>query len=207
MPVAQAPALTLDKAITAGDPYTVPDHAIGYEYTVTNSGDVTLAGTLAVADDRVTVACDPAAVTLAPGETATCSASHRVTQADLDAGSVTNTATATLDGVTSDPASATAEADQAPALSDRQGPHRQRRRGRLGHGQPRRHAALDDHRHQRRQRHARRLVSDDRTSDATTVRRRPGPTASSRRDTVRQADVDAGVIANSARPAPPAPAR
>ncbi len=93
------------------------DQPIAYEYTVTSSGDVTLGGTLAVADDRVTVDCDPASVSLAPGESASCSASYRVTQADLDAGSVTNTATATLDGVTSDPASATADATQAPALS------------------------------------------------------------------------------------------
>ena len=93
------------------------DQPIAYEYTVTNSGDVTLAGTLAVADDRVTVTCDPASVTLAPGESATCSASHSVTQADLDAGSVTNTATATLDGVTSATASATAWRQPGPRRS------------------------------------------------------------------------------------------
>ncbi len=66
VPVAQAPGLALEKAITAGDPFSVLDQPIAYEYTVTNSGDVTLGGTLAVADDRVTVDCDPASVAASP---------------------------------------------------------------------------------------------------------------------------------------------
>ena len=45
-----------------------------------------------VTDPSVTVTCPAAAATLDPGETATCTASHALTQADIDAGQVDNTA-------------------------------------------------------------------------------------------------------------------
>ena len=44
-----------------------------------------------VADDRATVTCPP--TLLAPGKSFDCTATYTVTQADLDAGSVINTAT------------------------------------------------------------------------------------------------------------------
>ena len=61
---------------------------------VTNIGNVTV-DTLAVVDDNVGAAptCDK--TVLAPNESATCTASHTVTQADLDAGTVVNNASAT----------------------------------------------------------------------------------------------------------------
>jgi hypothetical protein len=76
-----------------------------------------------VADNKATVTC-PAVTTvgnldgeLDPGEAITCTASYSVTQADLNAGSVTNTATASADGTSSGPDSETATATQTPALS------------------------------------------------------------------------------------------
>ena len=90
----QNPALTLDKTITAGDPYSTVGATIDYQYIVTNTGNVTISA-ISVSDDNVDAApvCD--VTTLEPGEFATCTASHTVTQADLDAGTVTNNASAT----------------------------------------------------------------------------------------------------------------
>ena len=55
---------------------------------------------------------------LDPGEELVCSASHSVTQADLRPRSITNTATATADGVSSPADRATVDAVAAPALPD-----------------------------------------------------------------------------------------
>ena len=104
----QAPALTLVKTASPGSYDSVGD-VISYSYLVTNSGNVTLAGPFTVSDDRATVTC-PADTSLAVGASITCTASYVVTQADLDAGSVTNTASATNGTVTSNPDSETVTA-------------------------------------------------------------------------------------------------
>ena len=67
---------------------------IAYSYLVTNTGNVTMTGPVTVADDRAT--CDVPGQGLAPGASVTCTATYTVTQADLDAGAVMNTATATV---------------------------------------------------------------------------------------------------------------
>jgi hypothetical protein len=61
----------------------------------TNSGNVPLTA-VSISDPTAAVGtCSPVApATLAPGATLTCTATHAVTQADLDNGSVVNTATA-----------------------------------------------------------------------------------------------------------------
>ncbi|WP_219087015.1 DUF7507 domain-containing protein [Microbacterium resistens] len=69
-----------------------------FSFTVTNTGTTTLHG-IAVTDARLDgdVVCDP--TTLAPGESVTCTGPAAVlTQAEVDAGAIVNTATATGDG-------------------------------------------------------------------------------------------------------------
>ena len=67
---------------------------VTYQFTVTNTGNVTLTN-IAITDPLVTIMGGPVA-SLAPGDSdsATFTATHALTQADLDAGGVTNQATA-----------------------------------------------------------------------------------------------------------------
>ena len=58
-----------------------------------------LAGPVTVADNKATVTCPAGG--LAPGASKTCTASYTITQADLDNGSVTNSARATVNGTNS----------------------------------------------------------------------------------------------------------
>ncbi len=96
------PAVSVDKTATvtpAGDQNAVKvGDTIQYSYAVTNIGNVSLAS-VAVSDPSAgAVTCPaPPASGLAPGakETCTATAVYTVTQADLDAGGVTDTATAT----------------------------------------------------------------------------------------------------------------
>ena len=88
--------------------YASVGDVVVYSYLVTNSGNVSLAGPVTVADDKSTDELCPAVSTvgnndgfLDPGESITCSASYTITQADLNAGSVTNVASASADGTTS----------------------------------------------------------------------------------------------------------
>ncbi|MDP2081509.1 MAG: hypothetical protein U0934_17455, partial [Pseudotabrizicola sp.] len=96
----RAPSLAIAKATSFVGPYTTVGEVIPYSYTVTNTGNVTLAGPITVDDDRIAdVQCAGVpAGGLAPNATLDCSGNYAITQADLDAGSVTNTAfTETVD--------------------------------------------------------------------------------------------------------------
>lgn len=86
------PELTLDKTSSTATYDNIGD-LINYSYLITNTGNVTLNGPFSVSDDKVAVNC-PNISTLAPGANVTCTASYSVTQSDLQAGSVTNTASA-----------------------------------------------------------------------------------------------------------------
>ena len=94
--IARTAGFTFDKVaaapVSAGAAGPVGD-TIEYRFVVTNTGTTTLTG-LAVSDAKVgTVSC-PA--TVAPGASATCTAApYVVTQDDVDAGTVDNTATGT----------------------------------------------------------------------------------------------------------------
>ena len=108
--VAQGRALTLTKTTTSTGFTSVGD-TIAYSYKVTNSGTVTLSGTPAISDDKIAssdITCGAVPDGgLAPSASVTCSGTHTVVQADLDAGGVTNKASASLGGVTSNEATAT----------------------------------------------------------------------------------------------------
>jgi len=112
----QAPALALAKSanVTA---YDNVGETILYTYTIENTGNVTLAGPFTMEDDVEGTLTDCAVGPLAPGAETTCTTAHIVTQADLDAGSITNTATVSGNGVASAPGSVTINADQTPALA------------------------------------------------------------------------------------------
>ncbi|SIO26393.1 DUF7507 domain-containing protein, partial [Algoriphagus halophilus] len=110
----QNPALSIEKSIIAGNPYSVVGDVVEYQYIVTNTGNVTLDGPFTVVDDKVPGI--PAAVenTLAPNESLTLTATYTISQADLTNGSVTNIASAigylNEAEVMSEPDQATAEA-------------------------------------------------------------------------------------------------
>ncbi len=128
---AQVPAFTVAKAVTAGGTFDAVGDVVSYSYTVTNTGNITLTAPVAVADNRISRVICPVfpGAGIAPLGTYVCTATYTVTQADLDAGSVLNTATATstqpvVPRNPGDPTSvalsatdtATATAEQLPAL-------------------------------------------------------------------------------------------
>ncbi|HEV7272500.1 DUF7507 domain-containing protein [Pseudoxanthomonas sp.] len=91
--VAPAPALTIEK--TAGAPTgSTAGSTIAYSFLVTNTGNVTLTG-IAITDPLLATAPVCPVTTLAPGASTTCTGSYAITQADIDAGVVNNSATAT----------------------------------------------------------------------------------------------------------------
>ena len=98
--------------------YGAAGQTIPYSYLVTNTGTVTLTG-VGVADNMNTVSCP--SDTLTAGSNETCTGSYTVTQADVDADSVTNTANAVATGpqkVTSSPSTVTVLASSAISSMD-----------------------------------------------------------------------------------------
>ncbi|SEH57123.1 MULTISPECIES: isopeptide-forming domain-containing fimbrial protein [unclassified Leifsonia] len=125
LPAPSAPAITVVKSATPAT-ITAAGQTVTYSFVVTNTGNVTLTNP-AVTETAFTgtgtapiVTCPPA--TLTPGAQVTCTATYAATQADVDAGSVSNTATAsgttpTGSTVTSKPSTATVTATPAPGIS------------------------------------------------------------------------------------------
>ncbi|MFB2119287.1 gliding motility-associated C-terminal domain-containing protein [Parapedobacter sp. 2B3] len=89
----QRPGLALTKRSTGEGPYAVGDY-IDYEITVRNTGNVTLTD-VTVTDNNAEIIAGSPIASLLPGARATVVARHPVTQADIDAGTVVNQATAT----------------------------------------------------------------------------------------------------------------
>jgi large repetitive protein len=90
------PGISLDKTASTADFSNppVPGDKITYTFVITNTGNVTLSGV--DLDDTLlgysNVTCG--ATTLAPGASTNCTADYTLTQANIDAGTVSNTATA-----------------------------------------------------------------------------------------------------------------
>ncbi|MFF2660183.1 hypothetical protein ACFVUH_22845 [Kitasatospora sp. NPDC058032] len=99
VPAPEKPALAVVKTSSTGT--LVAGERITYKFAVTNTGNVTLKD-VRITEGQFTgsgkldpVVCPKEAASLAPGATVLCTAGYTVTQADVDAGSVKNTATAT----------------------------------------------------------------------------------------------------------------
>jgi uncharacterized repeat protein (TIGR01451 family) len=90
------PGLTLNK-IAIDTTFDSPSDTLRYEYVVGNTGNVTLTVPATVTDNLISPLTCPAwpAAGLAPNQTWTCTGEYETTQADVDAGSVTNIARAT----------------------------------------------------------------------------------------------------------------
>jgi len=90
---------------------------IRYTYTIKNIGNAILRLPLNITDNKLKPACDIFNMThysegaLYPDDTIICIATYKITQTDLDNGSVTNTATTTLDDIKSNQVTITINAD------------------------------------------------------------------------------------------------
>ena len=90
--------------------YSQVGQIVTYTYLITNSGTTPLGpAQFTISDNRLgaSFSCGPAATTLAPNQSLSCSASYTVTQADINLPDLTNTATASGAGQTSTPVSIT----------------------------------------------------------------------------------------------------
>ncbi len=120
------PAIALVKS--ADKSGFVAGETITYSFTATNTGNVTLAG-VGISEGAFTGSGTMSALTctpnqpaaLAPGDTITCSATYVTSQSDVDAGGLTNHATATGTPPTGSPVTSTDQvtvpATRTPALS------------------------------------------------------------------------------------------
>jgi len=109
VPLPQNRALTLTKSADPTTYNNVGDSII-YTYNITNSGDVALGPVqFTVSDNKISfvINCGSGGAVLPPNETISCSATYLITQADVTAGSVTNSATATDGTTTSNTATTT----------------------------------------------------------------------------------------------------
>ncbi|MFE7594497.1 hypothetical protein ACFU6K_34340, partial [Kitasatospora sp. NPDC057512] len=126
-PIPATPALTIAKT-AAPTTVSAVGQVVDYSFLVTNAGNVTLTDVtvnetaFSGAGAPPVVTCPPGAASLAPGASVTCTAAYTVTQADLNAGSITNTATATGTPpsgppVTTPPSTVTVTATANPAIT------------------------------------------------------------------------------------------
>ena len=119
VPAVQTPSLSVLKTVTSTGPYGL-GAVITYSITVTNTGNQTLTG-VTVTDPGIGAAlgtCQPSIpAALAPGTSIICTATHTVTQADIDAGHYTNVATGDSDPAPRKTDDETVPIGQNPALN------------------------------------------------------------------------------------------
>src|SRR5690606_22958444 len=94
VPIDQDCAITVTKSTDRSKTYSAEGEVIEYTIIVTNTGNVTLTN-VQVTDDNADDTNVGSIVELEVGQSETFTASHTITQADLDAGVVYNVATAT----------------------------------------------------------------------------------------------------------------
>lgn len=108
IPAVQLVSLTLSKSVAQPDFAALGDQ-LDYTLTATNAGNVTLTSVViadaAPGSGAFVTTCAVVLATLAPTQTVDCAATYDIDQADLDNGSVTNTATASGLTPNNDPAS------------------------------------------------------------------------------------------------------
>ncbi|HTL42672.1 MAG TPA: hypothetical protein VL294_14470 [Pseudolysinimonas sp.] len=120
----QSPDLTLLKSVSPTTADAAGD-TVAYSFLVTNTGNVTLSSLgiteTAFGGSGATPAASCPVSTLAPTASTTCTASYALTQDDIDAGTVVNTAVAAAEfdgaGVLSPSSTATVTVDQNPSLA------------------------------------------------------------------------------------------
>jgi uncharacterized repeat protein (TIGR01451 family) len=114
--LANVPSLAISKATTTAS-FDAVGNILSYQYTVTNTGNRTLTTAIDVTDNKIGTFSCALAGNIAPGGTVTCSANYTIAQADIDAGGVTNTATAASGGTTSAADSVTVPSVKKPAMT------------------------------------------------------------------------------------------
>ncbi len=108
--------LVVNKRLKAGSAYSQAGDVLNFEYIVTNTGSVSRLGPVSISDNKLLIDASCPAMSsvgdldnyLDPGEQVTCTGSYTITAQDMVNGSVTNTAWATIGGVTSPMVSFTA---------------------------------------------------------------------------------------------------
>ena len=95
--------------------FTAAGEIVEYEFAVTNDGNLTITNDIQVVDDKIgTITCITG--NLIPGATQTCRANYTITQADMDAGEITNQAFAQAGTLVSAPVDVTVDGTRTPSL-------------------------------------------------------------------------------------------